>query len=169
MAIPQLETIKLQWKALPERDRRMLTIAITCLVAFLLYALLWMPMQKRIKQLRVSLPAAQQKLSLMQIQAAQIKRLKGRMPQVQKSGSLLTLLEKSTTIRGLRHNMTKLEPDGKDGVRLNLEEVQFDTLFNLLADLQKKNGLKVSSATVDRFPDSPGVVNAHLVLRRDKQ
>jgi len=161
----QIEVYKTRWRQLQPRERIILSAGIAFLIFFILYAGIWSPMQDKLKRLRSSVPQAQQKLAWMQVNAAQAKRLRARGPAQKQPGSLLTRLEQATVARGLRQNVSKMEPDGTDGIRLIMEEVSFNSLVSLLADLQKRSGLKVESLTLDSSADTPGIVSARLALR----
>ena len=81
------------------------------------------------------------------------------------AGNLLATVEQAAVARGLRQHMTKMEPDSGNGVRLTFDQVSFNAVTSLLADLQKQNGLRVETASIEALADNPGTVNARLLIR----
>lgn len=164
-----LEPYKQRWLALQPRERTILIAGTAFLFIFFVYAGIWAPASKRISKLRTAVPKAEQDLAQMQVNAAQIKRLQIRKPSKRKTGSVLTRLEKTAVSKGLRKNISKMEPDGSDRVRLTIEEISFNDMISLLADLQKQSGLRVESLTLDSNADNPGIVSARMALHGNAQ
>jgi len=164
MPLQSLQPLKERWQALQPRERLLLAAGGIFLALFIFYAGLWLPLQKDLKRLRAGLPQAEKQLALMRVQAGQIKRLKNtRRPGVS-GGNILSLMEQAVTSRGIRDKITKMEPDGTDGVRLTLEGVPFNTLIDLLSGLQTQKGLRLTNATIDGASEVPGTINARLTL-----
>ncbi|MFV1993630.1 MAG: type II secretion system protein GspM [Acidiferrobacterales bacterium] len=153
------------WDKLQQREKIMVSSMVTIIILFLFYVTFWLPLSKDIRKLRISVPKAESKLAIMHVQAAKIKSLKSRNPLKAGSGGLLTQLEQTATNRGLRQFITKMEPDGDSGVRITIEGVSFNNLLSLLSDLHKKSGLRVENANINPAEESPGIVNARLVLK----
>lgn len=151
------------WQGLAPRERQLLAVGGAVLLFFILYALLWAPMQRQLTRLRVTVPQDAAKLAQMRMQAQQIQQLKARVPANANRGSLLSVLEQSATTRGLRQQISRMEPDGQTGARVFFEEVGFDTLISWIAELQSQ-GIRVENVTVSRRP-AAGIVNARLLLR----
>ncbi len=153
------------WNKLQQREKIMVSSMVTILILFLFYTAFWLPLSKDIRKLRIAVPKVESKLAIMHVQAAKIKSLKSRNPSKAGSGGLLTQLEQTATNRGLRQFITKMEPDGDSGVRMTIEGVGFNNLLNLLSVLHKKSGLRVENATINPVEESPGIVNARIVLK----
>jgi general secretion pathway protein M len=160
-----LEPYRARWQALEPRERRVLTIGIIVLAAFLFYILLWSRMQSDLARLRVSVPKDQARLSVMRVQAMQVSQLRaqGATGRAQ-GGNILSVIEQTATTRGLKQSITRMEPEGANNVRLNLDSVSFNALAAWLSDLQKQNGIRVDNATLESLP-APGMVRARLLLR----
>ena len=153
------------WQGLQPRERLALIVAAVFIGLSLFYGLLWGPMQDDIRKWRKDLPLAEKQLARMQVQAAQVKRLRNRARPVGGSGNLLTTIEQVATARGLRQYLNNMEPEGDNGARLSLEAVSFNGVLSLLADLQKQHGLRVETASFQRKADTPGSIDARLVIR----
>ena len=148
---------------LPPRDRWLL-IGGGAGLLLVIYLSLWLPLQRELSRLRVSVPQEKVQLAQMQVQALEINQLRasGRMPQA--GGNLLVNLEQSATANGIRSRIIRMEPEGTGGARLSLEGVHFNALIGWLANLQNQGGVRIEKATFEAQP-AAGTVNARLVLR----
>ncbi|MFQ5754641.1 MAG: type II secretion system protein GspM [Acidiferrobacterales bacterium] len=165
MEAPLFERILSLWRTLEPRERLVITAGSIIALVMLFYTFLWMPVQRDLTRLRVDVPKTQTQLARMQLQARQVTRLQAGTTTATPSGNLLSTLERSALDRGLRRNITRMEPDGSAGVRLALDGVGFNTLLRWLTDLQQRSGVRVESATITA-QSSPGIVDARLLLRR---
>lgn len=160
-----IKQVRSNWEKLQPRERIMVAAMIAVITIFLFYVLFWLPITKDLKKLRVSVPKAEAALALMRVQAVKIKSLKSRLPRANGSGGLLSQLEQAATQKGLRQFITQMEPDGSSGVRMTIEGVSLNNLLSLLSGLHKKSGLRVENATISPITESPGIINARLVLK----
>lgn len=152
------------WDGLSAQERKLVTALAVIVGAFLLYLILWAPMQRELARLRVSVPQDRAKLIVMRAQAAQAQQLRAKQPAAgTRGGGLLSTIEQSAGTRGLRQSVARIEPEGETGARVFFDEVSFNELVAWLADLQSQ-GIRVESATVQRRP-AAGIVNARVLLR----
>ena len=164
-ALAFLAPYRARWQALEPRERLVASIFAGGMLLFLFYILLWSTMQSELSRLRVAVPQDKIKLSLMRVQASQVSQLRARGAQVRAQGiNILATLEQTANARGLKQNITRMEPDGPTGAHINLEGIAFDVLVSWLNDLQTQNAIRVESATIEAQP-APGVVKARLTLR----
>lgn len=159
-----LNPLRDAWGKLAPGERRLATIGGVLLGMALLYTLLWLPVQKELTRLRVSVPEERAQLQRMRAQAASIKPLRARSGAKPAPGTLLSVIEQSASARGLRGFVTRMEADGGTGVQLTLDAVPFNSLLSWLADLQDSHSLLVESTSLDAHT-APGTVNAKLKLR----
>lgn len=147
---------------LPQRERWMV-IGAGVGALLILYLSLWLPMQREVSRLRLSVPQEKIQLAQMRVQAMEISQLRasGRVPLA--GGNLLANLEQSATANGIRGRITRMEPDGANGARLSLDGVHFNALITWLAGLQGQGGVRIEKATLEA--QAAGTVNARLVLR----
>ena len=164
-ALTFLEPYRARWRALQVRERIAVIIAAVALGGFLFFDLLWMPMEHDLHVLRVDVPRDRARLTIMRAQALQISALRasGKIGHAS-SGAILASLEQSAAAYGLKHALTKLEPNGTSGARLVLQGVAFNTLVTWLDALQVHNGVRIESAAINAKA-TPGVVDARLELR----
>ncbi len=161
---PMVEQWLSRWHGLQVRERFLVVLTAVLLGCFIFFIALWRPLQSELTRLQRVTPATQNRLALMRVQAKQIKKLKTRGGDNTSGGNVLTHLEQAANARGLRQNISKMEPDGQGGVRLTLEAVSFNILISLLSDLHKKYSLRVDNANIDMVSEE-GMVNARLHLQ----
>ncbi len=156
------------WAALANRERLLVVVAgVTVLIA-LLYLLVWEPFAKGRSDLASRVQAHQKDLAWMEQAAAELARLRAatRTHTVQgRQRSLLAIIDSSAKQAGLRKVIQRMEPVGQDGVKLWLENADFDRLIGWLGALRRRFGIRVSRASFDR-QDTPGRVDARLSLQR---
>ena len=158
-----LQPVYSVWDGLTAQERTLVTAFAVVIGVFLLYMILWAPMQRELTRLRVSVPQDRAKLIVMRAQAVQAEQLRAKQPAGNRSGGLLSTIEQSAGTRGLRQSVARIEPEGQTGARVFFDEVSFNELVAWLADLQSQ-GIRVESATVQRRP-AAGIVNARVLLR----
>lgn len=154
-----------RWVALPPAVRQYLKLGSVVLVPAILYLALWLPMQRQVTSLRAKIPQAREQLALMRVQALQVTQLRATAPaSTTPVSNLPVFVEQLATTHGLKGNVKKLEPAGKNGVQVAVENVSFNGLLTFLGDLQKQAAISVESAAFDAQA-MPGMVNAQLTLR----
>ena len=79
--------------------------------------------------------------------------------------SLVVLIDRSARECGLGSSLTGQTPNGENGIRVRLEQAEFDKLVVCLGSLQQMHSVAIESANIDRTA-KPGFVNASLVLTR---
>ena len=79
--------------------------------------------------------------------------------------SLVVIIDRSARECGLGSSLTGQTPNGENGIRVRLEQAEFDKLVVCLGSLQQTQSIMIESANIDRTA-KPGFVNASLVLTR---
>jgi type II secretory pathway component PulM len=77
----------------------------------------------------------------------------------------VVLIDRSARECGLGASLTGQTPNGENGIRVRLEQAEFDKLVVCLGSLQQSHSVMIESANIDRT-GKPGFVNASLVLTR---
>lgn len=161
---PGFDKLRNTWNSLQSRERLAIAIGAVVLLVLLGYSVVWAPVQRDLASLRSEVPKQRAQLALMRVQAQQVVQLRSNAPSKIGSGNLLTKLEQSAQSRGLRENITRMEPDETNSVRLSLDGVDFNSLLRWLEELQTRNGIRLATATITAQSD-PGLVNARLLMR----
>lgn len=156
------------WAGLANRERLLVGLAGGTVLLALLYLLVWEPFAQGRADLASRVQAHQKDLTWMQQSATELARLRAstRTQTVRdRQRSLLAIIDSSAKQTGLRKVIQRMEPVGKDGAKLWLENADFDRLMGWLGELQRRFGIRVTRASFDR-QDSPGRVDARLSLQR---
>lgn len=164
MDMPLLNRLRNAWTSLQPRERLIVAAGTIILATLLAYGVVWAPVQNDLSNLRLTVPKQRSQLALMQAQAQQIAQLRRSAPAKIASGNLLTKLEQSAQSLGLRENITRMEPDETNAVRLALDGIDFNALVRWLKQLHTKNGIRPENATITGKSE-PGLVNARLLIR----
>lgn len=159
-----LNPVRAQWSKLEPGERRLALIGGGVLGLMLLYMLLWLPVQKNLAGLRLSVPEERAQLQQMRAQADSIKSLRARAGTAPAAGTLLSVVDQSASARGLRGFISRLELDGATGVQLHAEAAPFNTFIAWLGELQDTHGLVTENASIDAH-GVPGTVNIKMKLR----
>lgn len=80
-------------------------------------------------------------------------------------GSLVVIVDRSARSAGLGGALTRNQPVGEDGIRVQLRDASFASMARWLTQLQSSNGLALDSASIERG-STAGTVNASLILRQ---
>lgn len=156
------------WLQQSPRDRRILLIGSVFVGLALFYLLLWQPLHQKRDHYRQQIGEQRQLLQWMKQRSVEAKSLMagaaGPARQAY-NGSLLSLVDKQARRAGLSSGIKRVEPAGKDQVRLWFEGVDFNRLVRWLGALEKKFGTDVDSAVIDHTA-TIGRVNARLVMKR---
>lgn len=156
------------WLAQSPRDRRILAIGGLFVVVAVFYSFLWEPLQARNAKYHQQIQEQRQLLQWMQERGAEAKRLMTRSPtpgaKPKREGSLLSLVDRLAKKAGLGDGLKRVEPVGKTGVRVWIEDVEFSRLINWLNTLSSQHGAEADNAVIDRG-DMPGRVNARILVQ----
>jgi len=161
---PLIDSALTYWRGLQPRERILIAAAGALLFITIVYAMLWVPMQRDLRHVRAALPQAQTNLAQMRAQLSQVQQLKATRPTGASQVSLQTAVEQTTTAAGINTAISRLETRGPKTVDVSLDNVAFNTVVRWLADLQKKHPIQIETATIDR-QSAPGIVNVRLTLR----
>lgn len=75
--------------------------------------------------------------------------------------SILTTVNSTAKVKNIQ--LKRFEPDGKTGLRIWLDQVNFNSLIDWLELLETTRGIKVEQISIDRV--NSGIVNARAVLQ----
>ncbi len=158
-----------QWFAgLSERERY-LVLAGALLGAYaVLHLAILAPLWGGTARMATQLPERQALLGELRAAEAEVSALRGRDPAVAREGAgqaLVVIIDRTSREAGLGGALRRNQPTPDQGLRVSFEGAAFDTLVVWLAELERRFGIGVESASFDAAGD-PGRVNATLVLER---
>ncbi len=151
---------------LQARERRYLIGGIAALACILLYFLLWSPLSSNVNKLHESTAIKRDDLSWMQSASKQIIQLRGANPNRRGgSRSLLSVVDQNFASAGLKGALQRMEPDGRNSVKLWFNQGSFDGLISMLGKLDQEEGIVIKSLSITPA-DGPGLVDARITLLR---
>jgi general secretion pathway protein M len=160
-----------EWFAsLEPRERRLMISAAAFLIVMLFYLLVWEPIAKDNEVLRVSYQNSQQLIDWMEDAAEEAKVLQSKIKASGPAGSsknqsLLGIIDRTAKRDKLGSSVKRVQPDGKTGARVWLENAIFNDMIKWLENLQHKEGVRLVTTVIEK-QEEPGLVNARLVFER---
>lgn len=146
------------------RDRFVVIALAVLSVAGLLYALAWYPVTTRLAQTQQAIIGKQDTLQFIQQAAVQLRGASTSAGSNRKSSDKAPYLLIDQVIReASMAPPERVEPSGADGARVQFNEVEFDKLVGVLAELELY-GLQVSTLTISR--KNQGTVSARFNMER---
>jgi general secretion pathway protein M len=154
--------------SLAPRERLILAGGALALSLLLGYVLILEPLDAAIRQKETILGAQRNQMRDLKAIAAEYRSLGGVESKGQnstRSSSLLAIVDSSGTAQGIKDSIKRLSPEGKDKVRIQLQEAPFDNLVLWLAQLSTDYQVTTKSTNVRRG-DEVGKVSGNLLLQR---
>ena len=152
-----------RWKALGERERMALTVLAVFLVPVLFYLLVWTPVENGLARSQARLTTVQAQLAQVREQAALVASLRAAPPS-EAPADAASAVQAAAARNGLREQLKRVETEGANAVRVQIEDAPFVALLAWLIDLQQQTGMRAESATLERGAN-PGTANGRLLLR----
>ncbi len=147
------------------RERFLLMAGVALITLVLLYGLVWKPLGDRVSSLRATVIEQTALHQWMQTTAGEIRRLRGQQrPPSGERASLLSLADRTAREHGLGAAIRRVEPEGGDKVRIQLEQAPFDDITRWLEQLVARHAVVIEIITIEAR-DEAGLVNARLTLQ----
>ena len=157
-----------EWfEGLDQRERLLVMAGSALLAVFLVIVLVWLPVRSGYNNLKASVAEQRDTVAWMQRSAQQLAELKrsgGTAADGLGGRSLLAVTDSTARANGLGAELKRVEPEGRDSVRVWLDGAPFDVLVKWLATLNSTHGILVDNATLERT-ESAGRVDARLTLQ----
>jgi len=153
---------------LADKENRWLVVGSAAALILILYGLVWVPFDSKVRQLKRSVSQQQQMADWMLQQSREVRRLRKRVRSdtaVSGKQSLLAHTDQTAKHAGLGSAIKRVEPEGQDKVRIRMDQAVFDDLIAWLEKLQRRNRIHIARITIDRL-EIPGRVDARLTLEK---
>ena len=157
------EPARARWNALGARERRVASVLAVSFGAALFYLLVWSPVESGLAKARARLASVQAQLARVQEQAARVASVRAA-PRVTLPANPAAAVAQAAERQGLREQLKRVDAEGANAVRVQIEDAPFAALMAWLVELQQQIGLRAESATLERGAN-PGTVNGRLLLR----
>ena len=145
------------------RDRYIVIGVAALTLVGLLYALVWYPMTSRVAQAEQAIISKQETLQFIKQAAVQLRGANPDGDQKKTSDKAPYLLIDQVIREASMGLPERVEPSGANGARVQFNEVEFDKLVGVLAELELY-GLQVSTMTISR--KNEGTVSARFNMER---
>jgi len=151
------------WSTLEGNDRTAIQIGGMLAIILLVVGLLILPAMASYRDLKDKLPELRTRLDTLRAQSLEVKRLRSG-PSAKRPGeSILSLLESSTTVHGIKSQVQSLTPQTNQAAAIRFKNVEYSRLIKWLAGLRSQYHLQASEAEISPASD-PGAVDAYLVF-----
>lgn len=146
------------------RDRFIVSIVAALAVVALLYALIWFPLSSSLEQKRQTIAGKQDTLQFIQGAVGPLRSASTNGGGERKTSDKAPYLLIDQVIReASMAPPQRVEPSGANGARVQFNEVEFDSLVGVIAELELY-GLRISTLTVSR--KNQGTVSARFNMER---
>jgi len=159
-----LHTLRAWHQSLQPRERILVATGAAVLSVALLYLAVFAPLAKAVAAREQRIERKQQDLAWLRNASGSLRQLTAMQP-TGGGESLVVLIDRTARAANLAAALTGQTPNGDRGMRVRLENANFDSLTLWLGQLQQQYGIEVESASVDRTGKA-GIVNGSIVLQR---
>ena len=154
---------------LETREQVFVAAGAVIVIVALIYALLWLPLDKRHDQAQQSVADWERSLAELGPLRALVANAGRATPRgsVDDGQAPIIIVDQTLRSRGLEQYRRRSQPTTSNGIRVELESVPFDELVLWLGDLSDQFGLHVQAGSLSAIAQAgPGRVNASLTLER---
>ena len=156
---------------LAPRERVMVLICAAVVVLAFLWLLVWTPLDSRHDALRASVEDWESGLARLQ-RVAELRGSGGAVAGTTNLGGNQTpviIVDTTLRARGLSSALRRSQPTTSTGIRVEFENVAFNSLVLWLGDLSTRYGMDVQAGSLSVPPRAePGRINATLTLERQR-
>ena len=162
-----IESVQHRLDGLEKRERFIVIVGFIFLIFSLFFLIIWEPVFSELEKQQQHYQSQRQLLAWMKGTSREIQSLQS--PGTQslsrfKNQSISSLVERSSQSLGIKQYIKKLDSN-KKGVKVQLEQANFDRIILWLHDLERKYRIQSSSIKIEPQKE-PGAVNAQIMLER---
>ena len=155
-----LSSIKSWWQGLQHREQRLVLAMVAATLVFLLYTLLWQPLNENLINTEKKLNSRQALLSWVADNTTRYQQAQRSGNNQKSSASLSSIVNRTANQQQL--TITRLQPQG-DNVQVGLDNVSFTQLLFWLENLANNEGLQVQAIDLNKA-DAQGEVRVRRLL-----
>ena len=162
-----MDKLKAWFSGLQPRERAIVTVGGVLVLLVAVYILALAPFYSAVNARAERVANKKGDLAWMRSVGGEVMALNATAPSAPgpSNESLVVLIDRAARECGLGSSLTGQTPNGENGIRVRLEQAEFDKLVVCLGSLQQSHSVTIESANIDRTA-KPGFVNASLVLTR---
>ena len=158
-----LSSIKTWWQGLNIREQRLLLVMSSVIAVFLLYSLLWQPLNESLSKAEQKLASRQALLSWVTENTARYQNAKSTDGGKKSRGSLSSVINRTANQQQL--TITRMQPQG-NSVQVWLDSAPFTQLLFWLEHLANNEGLQVQAIDLTQADKQGEVRVRRLQLAR---
>ena len=154
--------------SLEPRERLFVVGGAVAVALALIYAFVWVPLDKGHDSTRSSVEAWQRSLTeLRPLRGVQAPTANATRPAANNQQTPVVIVDQTLRARGLDRSLRRSQPTTSSGIRVEFENVSFDDLVQWLDDLSSQYAMEVASGSMSTSTQAgPGRINATLTLER---
>jgi len=154
------------FESLEERERMFVSGGAAVVFAVLVYAFVWLPLDKGQQSMTASIANWERSLADLQPLIG-LQPGTGRTAQVNSQQTPVVIVDQTLRARGLDNALKRSNPSTSNGIRVEFEDIAFDELVLWLGDLSMQYGMHVTTGSMSATRQAgPGRVNANFTLER---
>jgi type II secretory pathway component PulM len=155
---------KKNWDSRSAQERNILKLSAWVLTPLLVYFILWQPARSGIQKLQASVPVMNIQLEKLHTDAGEVEMLRHRpKPAVQDAAGMKSTVEDYAQRHGLRENVSTLDLQQPNAVRISFASVSFELWLHWLRALQQEQHIRADSVSIATLPQ-PGMVKISATL-----
>ena len=154
--------------SLEQRERMFVIGGAVAVVLAVLYAFVWVPLDKGHQTLQTSVDTWERSLAeIRPLRGMQPEQTQAPRPAVDTQQTPVVIVDATLRARGLDRSLQRSQPTTSSGIRVEFENVAFDDLVQWLDDLSAQYAMEVASGSFSTSTQAgPGRINATLTLER---
>lgn len=163
-----MNTFILWFKHQPQHEQRLLTATAAIVVVTLFYLVIWEPVFNSLDSQTEKLQSQKEILLWMNDAHIEVNALRssgGKLSSQAVNQPISTLVERSAVSTGIRTNISKINSDKKQSLKVQFESVEFDRLSQWFGKLQKDYGITAKNVSIKQT-DKPGLVSCRVTLEK---
>lgn len=145
--------MKTWWQQLNIREQRLVVVMSALISIFILYSLIWQPMNESIETSKLKVERQQELLTWVQESAQRYQQAK-RNGDRSSGESLSSIVNRTSRLEKI--SITRMQPQGDD-LQVWIDEISFNQLLSWLEKLASRDGLQVKNIDLSKA-DQQGVV-----------
>ena len=154
--------MKNQWPHYSIREKQFILGGTFLILVFLIFALIYLPLQNKISTLHNEMLQNQKLLSWMQDVDQQLEKTQRKFQPLQ-NDALLSRIQLLLNRSSLMSKLGQMQQINSDTIELSFKEIEFTALMNWLSDIYNQQGVHVTKISI-KASQNPGIIDANLSL-----
>ena len=158
------------FESLAQRERLFVSAGGVVLLVALIYASVWLPLDKGQQSMSASIATWERSLADLQpLSSSQLgNSINGPATGANSPQTPVVIVDQTLRARGLDNSLKRSQPTTTNGIRIEFENIAFDDLVLWLGDLSTQFGMHVTTGSMSATSQAgPGRINATFTLERN--